>query len=119
MHEDVIGSGPPGNPLALSRPRLSSVCPTANRCRAAAFNASSSASSCADPMCSMSRDPRREECTICTALAPEAVFTVPTYGDTPHPTTRISAQIQPPRTANPQVTEPQARRTAGHVTSQV
>jgi hypothetical protein len=26
--------------------------------------------------------PRREECTICTALAPEAVFTVRTYGDT-------------------------------------
>jgi hypothetical protein len=27
----------------------------------------------------MSRDPRREECTICTAIAPEAVFTVRTY----------------------------------------
>jgi hypothetical protein len=25
------------------------------------------------------RDPRREECTICTALAPDAVFTVRTY----------------------------------------
>jgi hypothetical protein len=33
-------------------------------------------------MCSTSRDPRREECTICTAVAPEAVFTVRTYGDT-------------------------------------
>jgi len=30
-------------------------------------------------MCSMSRDPRREECTICTALAPDADFTVRTY----------------------------------------
>jgi hypothetical protein len=30
----------------------------------------------------MLREPRREECTICTALAPEAVFTVRTYGDT-------------------------------------
>lgn len=30
-------------------------------------------------MCSMSRDPRREECAICTALAPDAVFTVRTY----------------------------------------
>jgi hypothetical protein len=26
-----------------------------------------------------SSDPCREECTICTALAPEAVFTVRTY----------------------------------------
>src|SRR4051812_2245550 len=31
----------------------------------------------------MSRDPRRDECTICTAVAPEDVFTVRTYGDTP------------------------------------
>jgi hypothetical protein len=29
--------------------------------RAAAFDSSSSTSSCADPMCSMSREPRREE----------------------------------------------------------
>jgi hypothetical protein len=27
----------------------------------------------------MSRDPRRVECTICTAVAPDAVFTVRTY----------------------------------------
>jgi hypothetical protein len=33
------------------------------RCRAAAFSASSSASSCADPRCSMSRDPRRGKYT--------------------------------------------------------
>jgi hypothetical protein len=44
---------------------------------------SSSVSSCAEPMCSMSRDPRREECTICTAVAPDAVFTVRTYGTGP------------------------------------
>jgi hypothetical protein len=30
----------------------------------------------------MSRDPRCDEYTICTALAPEVVFTVRTYGDT-------------------------------------
>jgi len=36
--------------------------------------------SCADPMCSISRDPRREENTICT---PDAVFTVRTYGTRP------------------------------------
>ena len=33
-------------------------------------------------MCSMSRDPGREECTSCTAAAPDAVFTVRTYGAT-------------------------------------
>jgi len=45
----------------------------------------SSASSCADPMCLMSRDLRREEYTIRTAVAPDAVFTVRTYGDTAPP----------------------------------
>jgi hypothetical protein len=35
-----------------------------------------SASPCADPMCSMLRDPRREDLTTCTAVAPGAVFTV-------------------------------------------
>jgi hypothetical protein len=57
------------------RPSSSSSCPAAKRCRTAAFNSSSSASSWADPMCSMSCDPRRDEYTICT-----------TYGDTSHPT---------------------------------
>jgi len=33
-------------------------------------------------MCSISRDPRRDEWTICTAVAPEVVFTVRRYGDT-------------------------------------
>jgi hypothetical protein len=32
----------------------------------------------------MSRDPRWEECTICTAVAPDDVFTVRTYGTGPH-----------------------------------
>jgi hypothetical protein len=32
----------------------------------------------AEPKCSMSRAPRREDHTICTAVAPEAVFTVRT-----------------------------------------
>jgi hypothetical protein len=31
----------------------------------------------------MSRDPRRVEYTICTAVAPDAVFTVRTYGTGP------------------------------------
>jgi hypothetical protein len=33
-----------------------------------------------DPMCSIFRDPRRDEYTICTAVAPDAVLTVRTYG---------------------------------------
>src|SRR5690606_34251782 len=40
------------------------------------LRASNSCSSCADPRCSILRDPRRDEYTICTAVAPEAVFTV-------------------------------------------
>jgi hypothetical protein len=38
---------------------------------------------CADPMCSMLRDPRREDQTTCTAVAPDFVFTVRTYGTGP------------------------------------
>ena len=49
------------------------------RCRAMVLSTSTSAGVCADPMCSISRDPRRFECTICTALAPLPVFTVRTY----------------------------------------
>jgi hypothetical protein len=38
----------------------------------------------AEPRCSIWRDPRREDHTICTAVAPEAVFTVRTYATTAH-----------------------------------
>jgi hypothetical protein len=34
---------------------------------------------CAEPTCSISREPRREDQTICTAAAPEPVVTVRTY----------------------------------------
>ena len=77
----MTGSGPDG-PAARS-PRSSSSCPAAIFCRAAAFRASSSASSCADPMCSMLRDPRCDDQTTCTAVAPDFVFTVRTYGTGP------------------------------------
>jgi hypothetical protein len=69
-------------------------------------------------MCSMSREPRREECTICTAVAPEAVFTVRTYGTGP-PYSRISAQICPDDHETPQVSGPSAFQAADLVTSQV
>jgi hypothetical protein len=78
---EVTGSGPPGP--AVASPRSSSGCLAAIFCRAAALKASSSASSCADPMCSMLRDPRREDQTTCTAVAPDFVFTVRTYGTGP------------------------------------
>jgi len=74
---EVISNGP--DPAAAPKPRSSSPWPAASRCAAAAFSASSTASVCAEPMCSRLRDPRREEYTICTAVAPEAVFTVRTY----------------------------------------
>ena len=37
----------------------------------------------ADPKCSISRDPRREDHTTCTAVAPDLVLTVRTYGTEP------------------------------------
>ena len=40
----------------------------------------SSASSCADPRCSISCDPRRDDHTTCAAVAPDFVFTVRRYG---------------------------------------
>ena len=58
-------------------------CQPFRRRRAAAFSASSSASSCADPRCSISRDPRRDDHTTCGAVAPDFVFTVRTYGTSP------------------------------------
>jgi|SRR5450631_330270 len=65
-------------------------------------------------MCSMSREPRRFECTICTAVAPEDVFTVRTYGatSTPYDPKRatISAQIHATSAASPQVNAPQPER---------
>ncbi|GHH42202.1 hypothetical protein GCM10017774_38140 [Lentzea cavernae] len=61
------------------------------------------ASSCAEPMCSMSRDPRREEYTICTALAPDAVFTVRTYATRDSLEPAASAQIFAVHTTKPQL----------------
>jgi hypothetical protein len=79
--EDVIGNGPAGP--GPSSPRSSSSCPAAIRCCAAAFSASSAASSCADPRCSIWCAPRREDQTTCTAVAPDVVFMVRTYGTRP------------------------------------
>ncbi len=64
-------------------PRSSTLCAAASRCCVAAFSASGSASSCAEPRCPISRDPRCEKYTTCTAVAPDAVLTVRTYGTRP------------------------------------
>src|SRR5262245_57239635 len=74
--DDVIGNGsdPAGGDTARSR----TAWLAANRSAAAALSAASSASSWAEPRCSMLREPRRVDHTICTAVAPDAVFTVRT-----------------------------------------
>ena len=62
-------------------------------------------------MCSIERDPRRDDHTTCTAVAPELVFTVRTYATQapygPPPSAQIRTRIQ----LNPQVTALQDRRT--------
>ncbi|BCQ06740.1 hypothetical protein JMUB5695_00149 [Mycobacterium heckeshornense] len=73
----------PSNPDTTARSSttlgcVEPVCPAANRVAAAAFSAANSTSSCAEPMCSIEREPRRQDHTICTAVAPDAVFTVRT-----------------------------------------
>jgi DNA-binding GntR family transcriptional regulator len=62
-------------------------------------------------MCSMLRAPRREECTIWTAIAPDGVFTVRTYATTKQPMGPASAQVQAARSANPPVTALRPRET--------
>ena len=70
-------------------------------------------------MCSIERDPRRDDHTICTAVAPELVFTVRTYATQgpygPPPSAQIRTRIQ----LNPQVTALQDRRTRNTDKSQV
>ena len=70
---EVIGNASPsGRPSPKSKVSWFAC----GRCRATAFNTSISSGVSADPMCSISRDSRRFECTIWTATAPLAVFTV-------------------------------------------
>ena len=117
IREEAISSGPdgPGPPS----PRSSSVCPAASRCRAAVFSASSSASSCAEPMCSIFRDPRRKDHTIWTAVAPDEVFTVRTYATRRGYEPRPSAQIRRPTPANLQANALAINRSGSSDKSQV
>jgi hypothetical protein len=75
--EPTISNGPPVISVE-SRPRSNAPRPSASRCRAAALSASNSDSSWAEPRCSMRREPRRDDHTIRTAIAPDLVFTVRT-----------------------------------------
>jgi transposase InsO family protein len=59
----------------------------------------------AEPKCSMERDPRRDDHAICTAVAPELVFTVRTYAtNAPYghpPSAQISQNLNRTRRSQP------------------
>lgn len=59
-----------------------------------------------EPRCSISREPQREEYTAGAAVAPEAVFTVRTFGTGPLYSPRLSARIGPAKSKNKQVSQP-------------
>ena len=69
-------------------------------------------------MCSMERDPRRDDHTICTAVAPELVFTVRTYATQAPYGPVASAQIRTRNSPNPQFTALHSRRTRNSDKSQ-
>ena len=56
------------------------------------------------PKCSILREPFRDDHTICTAVAPEDVFTVRTYATRAPYGHSASAQIRTRKTRNVQVT---------------
>ena len=100
-----IPRAPARTPTARRAPREAKLSsPAANCWGAAAFSTSTCTSSRADPMCSISRDPRRDKCTICTAVAPTPLHRAHIRGHQATLRTEISAQLQRSRTANPQVT---------------
>ncbi len=74
--EDVIGNG--SSAERSTEPQVELGLPGGQPLAAAAFSAATPASSCAEPRCSILRDPRRVDHTICTAVAPEDVLTVRT-----------------------------------------
>ena len=90
--------------------RSGSPRPAAGRRHPTAVSNSTSASLCADPRCSIARQPRRNEYTIWTAVAPGNVFTVRTYADTPThygPKLPASAQISAQIRTNSRIKTPQ------------
>ena len=85
------GSGPRERSAAIA----SSGSGTRRRTMSAVISAASSASSWAEPRCSTIRRTPAVFSTICTAVAPEAVFTLRRYGLTPRSYPAISA-LKPP-----------------------
>ncbi len=65
------------------------------------------------------RDRRRDDHTICTAVAPEEVFTVRTYATSAPYEATASAQIRTSTTPNLKVNDLQSRRTRNSDKSQV
>jgi hypothetical protein len=55
-------------------------------------------------MLDIARAARFDDCTICTALGPEAVFTMRTYATNPHPSDPDSCTESNLKISNPQVT---------------
>src|SRR6185503_2485712 len=83
------------------------------------LSASTSPSSWAEPRCSIWREPRRVDHTICTAVAPEEVFTVRTYATNAPYEATASAQICTRTTVKTQVNELQNPPTRNSDKSQV
>ena len=67
----------------------------------AAISTATDAPSCAQPRCSIARDPRREAHTTYTAVAPKAVFTMRTLATGAAPAPDFSAQILASPTGQP------------------
>lgn len=65
------------------------------------------------------RDPRWQEYTICTAVAPDDVFAVRTYGTRPLCGPGLVRKISFSETTNPQVTRPRTTRTPFREATQV
>jgi hypothetical protein len=112
---DLVNGSDPARPAT---PRSSSACPPANCSAAAALRAATPASLWAEPRCSIERHPRRDDHTICTAVAPELVFTARIYATSAPYEATANAQIGTSRT-NPHVTALQSRRIPHSAISQI
>ena len=76
LDETISKGAPTISASPTSRSRV--CCPSVKRRAAAVLSAANSTASRAEPTCSIERAPRRDDHTICTAVAPDAVFTVRT-----------------------------------------
>ncbi len=91
----AAGRGPA--PASTSRPRSSSAWSAAIRSAAISFSAATSSSLWAEPRCSICRDPRREDHTTWTAVAPELVRAVRTHATSARYAQRLVRKSSPIR----------------------